>query len=31
MNEGLRENFEVCVCARVCVHDYISILNYQIS
>jgi len=21
----------VCVCVRVCVHDYISILNYQIS
>ena len=25
----LREIFEVCVCAYVCVHDYISIFNYQ--
>ena len=27
-DEGLREIFEVCVCVRICVHDYI-ILNYQ--
>ena len=26
---GLRENFEMCVGACVCVYDYISILNYQ--
>jgi len=28
-SEDLREIFEVCVCAHVCVNDYISILNYQ--
>ena len=29
-DEGLRENSEMCVYACVCVHDYISTLNYQI-
>jgi len=27
--ERLREIFEVCVCVHVCVHNYISKLNYQ--
>ena len=27
-DEGLTENSEVCMCACVCVHDYISKLNH---
>ena len=29
-NKGLRENSEMCVYACVCVHNYISTLNYKI-
>ena len=28
-DKRLRDIFDVCVCARVCEYDYISILNYQ--
>ena len=28
-DEGLREIFETCVCACICVNDYISIVNYD--